>query len=148
MVLKQFDIILQHTDNLITSKLIRGVTKDVYNHSMLYLGGNHILDARWPQGVKIRELDNRLEEFDVYRYNSKFTEKQKELIEEFIQKNINRKYDLLELFGQLFNKNIGSSKKYICISLVLEAFRYAGINVGETKLGFRNITDNKIFKKI
>lgn len=147
MTLNKYDIILKKNAKNIIQKIICKVTKDKYFHAEVYLGDYHIVDAM-PNGVKIRNFDNSLGEFDVYRYTGKITNEQYKKIEEFIQKTINAKYDFLQLMLQALHINFGTPKKYICIELVIKAFEYAGVNMGEWKQGFKQITDNSKFKKI
>lgn len=147
MVLKENDIILVKTNRNIISKIIHKVTKDVYNHAELYLGNYIILDAM-PNGVKVRPFDNKLGEFDCYRYKGKITASQKAKINEFIQKNINNKYDFIALVMQLFNIQFDTPKKYICIELVLKAYEYAGLPVGKWQKGFKQVTDSIYFRKV
>lgn len=147
MELKKYDILLKKNGKSIINKIIHFCTNDIYNHAQLYIGDYHIVDAM-PNGVKIRNFDNSLGEFDVYRYTGKITNEQYKKIEEFIQKTINAKYDFLQLMLQALHINFGTPKKYICIELVIKAFEYAGINMGEWKQGFKQITDNSKFKKI
>lgn len=147
MELKKYDILLKKNGKSIINKIIHFCTNDIYNHAQLYIGDYHIVDAM-PNGVKIRNFDNSLGEFDVYRYTGKITNEQYKKIEEFIQKTINAKYDFLQLMLQALHINFGTPKKYICIELVIKAFEYAGVNMGEWKQGFKQITDNSKFKKI
>lgn len=147
MELKKYDVLLKKNGKSIINKIIHFCTNDIYNHAQLYIGDYHIVDAM-PNGVKIRNFDNSLGEFDVYRYTGKITNEQYKKIEEFIQKTINAKYDFLQLMLQALHINFGTPKKYICIELVIKAFEYAGVNMGEWKQGFKQITDNSKFKKI
>lgn len=147
MQLQKYDLILKKNGKSPISKLIHFFTKDIYNHSEIYLGNYIICDAM-PNGVKIRTFDSSLEEFDVYRYKGTITSEQHKKIEEFIQKSINSKYDFLQLILQAFNLNFGHPKKYICIELVIEAFKYAGIPMGNWKKGFEQVTKNDLFVKI
>lgn len=147
MQLQKYDLILKKNGKSPISKLIHFFTKDIYNHAELYLGNYIICDAM-PNGVKIRTFDSSLKEFDVYRYTGTITSDQHKKIEEFIQKSINSKYDFLQLILQIFNLDFGHPKKYICIELVLEAFRYAGIPVGTWKKGFEQVTKSNLFKKV
>jgi uncharacterized protein YycO len=147
MQLKKYDIILKKNGTHPISKLIHFFTQDIYNHSEIYIGNYHIIDAM-PNGVKVRNLDCSLGEFDAFRYKGTITKAQGEKIEEFLQKNINTKYDFLQLIFQALNLNIGSPRKYICIELVIEAFRYAGIPIGTWQKGFKQITNSEFFKKI
>lgn len=147
MQLQKYDLILKKNGKSPISKLIHFFTKDIYNHAELYLGNYIICDAM-PNGVKIRTFDSSLKEFDAFRYTGTITSEQHKKIEEFIQKSINSKYDFVQLILQALNLNFGHPKKYICIELVIEAFRYAGVPVGDWKKGFKQITDSKHFKKI
>lgn len=147
MRLQKYDIILCKNSKNPISALIRFFTKDIYNHAEIYLG-NYIICDSMPNGVKVRTFDKSLKEFDAFRYTGTITPEQDAKIEEFIQKAINSKYDFLQLLLQALHIDFGESKKYICIELVIKAFEYAGIDMGEWKQGFKQITNSEKFKKI
>lgn len=148
MQLVKYDIILKKNSKRLISSIIRNVTKDIYNHAEIYVGNYHIIDGM-PNGVKVRNFDSSLQEFDAYRYYRDITPEEGERIEEFLQKSINSKYDFIELFMQLFNKKQKkNNKKYICISLVMEAFRYAGLEIDDWHQGFSQVSDSKYFIKV
>lgn len=148
MKLKKYDIILCKDGKALSSKIVQWFTKRPYHHAQLYLG-NYLMVEDMLDGVKVKPINKKLGEFDVFRYRFKITEEQDKLIEEFIQKSINSKYDFLELFMQLFKKKDSRKNgKYICISLIMEAFKYAGLDVGEFGYAFTQVTDNLFFRKI
>lgn len=147
MQLKEFDILLIKQNNTIIQSIVHKVTGEEYNHSELYLGNYLILEAM-PDGVKIKPMYNDLGEFDVFRYKDGFTKEQKELIREFIQKKLNSKYDFLELFLQLFHIKRKENNKYICISLLMDAFKYAGIKIDDWNIGFKQVSQSDYFVKI
>lgn len=147
MQLKKYDVILCKGNKSIVSKIIEKVTKNKYSHAELFLGNYLIVDGM-PNGVKIRPMDRSLGKFDAYRYKGEITSEQEKLIEEYIQKRLNCKYNFKELILQLFNKQDKDKTKVICITLVTEAFQYAGIDVGEWQVGFGQICDNEIFAKV
>ncbi len=147
MILKPFDVILCKGDKKLISKLICKITGAEYHHAEIYLGNYLIVDGM-PNGVKIRPMDRSLGKFDAYRYKGEITSEQEKLIEEYIQKRLNCKYNFKELILQLFNKQDKDKTKVICITLVTEAFQYAGIDVGEWQVGFGQICDNEIFAKV
>lgn len=86
MKLKPYDIILCKNNKTLVQKIIRKVTKGQYTHSEIYVGNYHIIDDTL-QGVKVRNFDNSLENFDAYRYYRELTDKEKYDIEEFLQKH-------------------------------------------------------------
>lgn len=147
MQLKKYDIILKKNSKNPISFLIRLITKDIYSHSEIYVGDYHIIDGM-PNGVKVRNFDSSLKEFDTYRYYRELTPKEQYDIEEFLQKAINSKYDFKELFLQLFHKQGKENKKYICISLLMNAFKYANVETDDFKVGFKQISDSKYFIKV
>ena len=146
MKLQQYDIILKKNSKNPISKLIQKVTKDIYSHSEIYIGNYHIIDSM-PNGVKVRNFDSSLCEFDSYRYYREISEEER-LIEEFLQKAINCKYGFFELILQLFHIHKKQNKKYICISLIINAFQYAGLEIDDWKIGFKQISDSKYFIKV
>ena len=147
MKLEQYDIILKKNSKNPISKIIQKITKDVYSHSEIYIGNYHIIDSM-PNGVKVRNFDSSLCEFDSYRYYRKISDQEKKLIEEFLQKAINCKYGFKELILQLFHINKKEQKKYICISLIISAFQYAGLEIDDWEIGFKQISDSKYFIKV
>lgn len=86
MKLKPYDIILCKNNKTLVQKIIRKVTNNVYTHSEIYVGNYHIIDDTL-QGVKVRNFDSTLGQFDVYRYHRELTEKEKYDIEEFLQRH-------------------------------------------------------------
>lgn len=147
MQLQKYDLILCKGDRSPISALIRFFTKEPYSHCEIYIGNYHIIDDM-PNGVKIREIDRSLGSFDAFRYKNSISSEQGKKIEEFLQKALNSPYDFKELIGQAFNKKIGRKRKYICITLAMEAFKYAGLDVGDWKRGFAQVSQSKNFKKI
>ena len=147
MKLEKYDIILKKNSKNPISKLIQLITHDIYSHSEIYIGGYHIIDSM-PNGVKVRNFDSSLCEFDTFRYKRKLTEKEQSDIEEFLQKAINSKYDFIELLLQLFHIKNGSKKRYICIGLLMEAFEYANIPIDKWQVGFKQVSDSKYFYKV
>lgn len=147
MKLKKFDIILKKNSRKPISRIIQYVTKGVYSHSEIYVGDWTIIDAM-PNGVKVRLFDSSLGEFDAFRYYRDLTEDEQIKIEEFLQRAINCKYDFVELALQLFHIKRRLNKKYICISLICEAFQYAGLEIGDWQQGFSQIYESKYFQKI
>lgn len=147
MKLLKYDILLKKNSRKLIPRIIQWVTKDKYSHSQIYIGDYHIIDGN-PQGVKVRNFDSSLCEFDCFRYYRDLTDEEQSDIEEFLQKSINSKYDFIELIYQLFNKEKEQDKKYICISLLMSAFRYAGIEVDSWRQGFKQVSDSKYFYKV
>lgn len=147
MKLEKYDILLKKNSKNPISKIIQLITHDKYSHSEIYIGNYHIIDDML-NGVKVRNFDSSLCEFDTFRYKRQLTEKEQADIEEFLQKAINTKYDFIELFLQLFNKQGKDNKKYICISLLMEAFKYANVKVDDFKVGFKQVSDSKYFYKV
>ena len=147
MQLKEFDIILKKNSKNPISKIIQKVTKDKYSHSSIYIGNYHIIEST-PTGVKVNNFNSSLSEFDLYRYAKPLNPTEKQRIVEFLQKSINTKYDFIEVFLQLFGIKKRQDNKYICISLLMEAFKYAGVEIDEWKVGFKQVSDSKYFKQI
>lgn len=147
MQLRPYDIILQKGHKGIVSSLIRKITKAGYNHSAIYMGNLHVIEAA-ANGVKVNNLNYSLGEFDGFRYYRPLSDEEKDKIETFLMKAVNSKYDFVELFMQLFNRKGGVPKKYICISLLMEAFEDAGLEVGDWKIGFEQVYNSPYFIKI
>lgn len=147
MILNNYDIILCKNPKKIHQKVVCWFTKNKYFHAEIYVENYHIIDDNIG-GVKIRNFDNTLGEFDAYRYYREILPEEKELIDEFLQKSLNSRYDFWELVLQAFKKRGKRNNKYICISLLMEAFKYAGLEVGSWKQGFEQVCDSKYFFKI
>lgn len=149
MQLQQYDILLKKNSKNPISKLIQLFTGDIYSHAMMVLDENHILEATYPQGVRIKHIDFHLGEFDCYRLKAGFSSEQRINIRTFIQKTLNSRYDVRELLLEAFNiEDKSNNHKYICITLCINAFRYAGIEVGTWKKGFLQISNNDKFMKV
>lgn len=147
MQLRKYDIILQKHHKGVVSSLIRFFTKNIYNHSAIYMGNLHVIEAI-PTGVKVNNLTYSLGEFDGYRYYRDLTLEEERKIDTFLEKSINSKYDFTELVANAFGKAGSNKKKFICISLLIEAFKYAGCETGEWKKGFEQVCDSPYFVKI
>jgi len=147
MRLNKYDLLLIKKPRKLMGKLVKKVLNSQYSHVAIYIGNYHVIDTDFKQSVKIHEINNRLGEFDVYRYRYMFSKKQEELIDEFFQKSLNVKYDLMQAIGVLFRINF-NKRGYICISLATEAFRHAGICIDNRKFGFDKIIGNECFIKV
>lgn len=147
MQLKKYDLILCKNSRNPVSAIIRFFTKEPYSHCEIYIGNYHIIDDM-PNGVKIREVDKSLGEFDAFRYAKGISSEQASKIDEFLQKSLNSKYNFFELIMQAFNKPVQHKRKYICITLAMEAFKYAGLDVGEWRKGFAQVCSSKNFNKV
>jgi len=128
--LEPFDILLIIKKGLI-GELIGEVTESIYTHAALVLDNNHIIDIAFFTPVEVRHINYRLGEFDAFRLIYPLEDVQKREITEFYQKAINARYDFGEFLGTTFTKLslLDNPIKFICSSLVFDAFKSAGITL-------------------
>ena len=130
MKLQCFDILLIKRKSLV-GRIIMWVTKSPYSHAALVIDSNHIIDTGAFRPLKISHMSWRLTEFDGYRFLFGLKEEEKEEIIKFYQKNLNSKYDFLEIFAVVFKKlfPLNNKEKFICSSIIHESFNSAGIKI-------------------
>lgn len=132
--LQPFDIIF-YKGNSIISKTIRYFTVSTYSHVGLVLDDLHIVEIDWKFPLKIRHLQYKSNNYDVYRVKV-LTNTQKEKMLEFISLKLNTEYDHWENFRFLLWKYFkiktkDDIDKFNCIEFVVDCFKYAGVNLSD-----------------
>lgn len=148
MKLKKYDLILIKNTKTLFGIAVKFLLKSEYSHVAIYIGNYHVIDTDLRRAVSVHEINDALGDFDVYRYKGILSIQQEQIMDEFLMKAINAKYDVLEAVSTWLKLNIGLEKRYICISLATEAFIKAGINIDNSKNGFDKIIQSPDFKKI
>jgi uncharacterized protein YycO len=128
------DIILTYNKSWISS-LIRWAVGSKYTHVAIAINETIIAESWW-NGVRFTKLDTKKNKFTRLRC-PELTEHQKTNIIAFIYDKIDFEYDYKLLIGIGLNRIFGfktkwdDPKKYICVELIIEAYRSVGIDLLE-----------------
>jgi|GEM_PF-1822918 len=133
--MNQYDIVFYKGKSPI-SNIIKMFTKSKYSHVALVLDKYHLFETNWSHPAQINHIKYRTKDYDIYRYKSHLTNRQKVLIDDYIQSVLDSKYDFKFLFSRglkiLFNVKIKDDKsRMTCDELVYLAFKNAGIDLLE-----------------
>lgn len=147
MNLRRFDILAIKGRNDPVSKLVKWVTGSKYSHVALVLDDYIIMDTNFMSPAKPRLLDYNLGEFDCYRLVDPLTEKEEMKLNEFLQRAINSKYDLIEALAQVFSflYKFENNKEFICLSLIFKGLRHVGREIDN--ISFDTLYSN-IFREV
>ena len=122
-----------HRSNSIISKVIRYVTRGKYSHVAVILNDGSVIDARPFQGVKRHRNINCCNKGDTVEiYDVKLTPNQEKIIEQFLIKQICKKYDYFSVFNFTLHateKNRKLKGKWFCGELTFSAFKKAKCNL-------------------
>ena len=130
MKLESYDILMHKNSNNIIHKIIRHVLGSKYHHVSLLLDNFHTADINYINPLQIMHLNKKLKQFDGYRIPN-LTEKNRELMINFIQRTLNSKYDMREIINYFgFGLN-DSEDRWICISWIDDLLAYSGIKIVE-----------------
>lgn len=152
-MLQPFSFIFYKKSGLV-SNLIKWFTKGRYSHVALILNDFHTLELSWKSPTSIQHFKYPKDSYDLYTLASSLSNEQQEKILEFIKKNIDTKYDWLYIITRGFNllfgtKIINSSNRYNCDELIVDAFKYAGIElVSDEKLNPDILSQSKYLNKM
>lgn len=128
--------ILACWSNGIVSKLISTVTKNKVSHIAIKINDKLIMESRFI-GTKLSLLENCKCNYIVLRCPY-LNEKQRNAIIKFVMESVDKKYDFRLFTGIGINRIFGvktnwdNPKKYICVELIIEAFRSVGIELLES----------------
>lgn len=95
MELQPFDLLFVYGRTWI-GRVISKVTRSPYSHVAVVLDQRHIAETDWRKPLQIGHLNYKVIDYDVYRYRFGLTDKQKKVMEEFIDSKLGTKYDLLQ----------------------------------------------------
>jgi len=137
---KRGDILLMCNNSLL-GRIISKVTKSIYTHSEIYIGGGDCIGAtnKLGWGVRVRPLKWNIKRFyriDIFRYPNLSEERAEKVIQHAF-KHVGEKYNiwLLLLFPINFllpdkwRNPLAFKKAKICSQLVTESFRKVGIDL-------------------
>lgn len=118
------------------SKAIMWISRGGYSHAAILLNNDSIIEAHAGSGVRPRK--NLLAEVDtntvVDVFNVDTTPDQDIIIQDFLKKQVGKKYDYLAIVGFIIHTTHKGRIQYgrwICSELVFAAFQQAGINLLE-----------------
>lgn len=113
--------------------IIRKVTKEKVTHIAIQVMDDYIIETGW-HGVKLSKLSSRKGKFYRLRCNELNEYKQEQIVR-YALSLIDQPYDyrqliwigLYKLFG--FKKYKDDTGKYICVEVVVDAYKSAGIDL-------------------
>lgn len=133
-LLKPGDVILVH-GNHVVSKIIRIITQSYWNHAVMYIGKNQVIQSDKGGVVLTLLAEFTKKDIAIYRHKKANAEKIKKVLQRVMKKK-GSGYDisgLIQLGLLLFAgmrgniRQIGVKNQYICSELVADAYQYAGI---------------------
>lgn len=146
--LKFGDIVLIETDGSFTARLVQLCTKTKYVHCGLYVGEGNIadIDARYSAGIRSLSLweDDRIKALRMDTVE--FDKSKRALIQYFIDKNKNAKYDWKDCLMMFFNQPPIKDDHFNCISFLSEMLEYACIHNDFTS--FKKIVESNSLRTI
>ncbi len=125
--------IIAFKGNTFVSKIIRLVTKKDITHIAIMVGESVLMETAF-FGVRLRRLKENESEYYLLRHEGLSNEQKKD-IACFVMHKVKTKYDFKLFFGIGFNKlfNINTkwnnTNRYICLELILEAYKSVGIDL-------------------
>lgn len=123
------DILIQGGGGFI-SKAIKFFTKSKYSHVMIVWDYGFVVDATWPEGVRIRELSKVKKAADVFRLYRNLTNFELYRLNQAIGFYIGHNYDIPQFFGYLLFGFKGPNKwnspsNMICSELIDRVYHEA-----------------------
>lgn len=123
-----------HRGNGIVSRLIRWQQRGEWSHASVVLRSGAVIESREFIGVRqLPKLSAAKGEF-IQVFNVECTDEQADKIEEFLKKQIGKKYDYPMVLGFLSRSDTEgheSGGKWFCSELAFAAFLQAGIHLLE-----------------
>ena len=137
------DVILVKKPKTFWGKITKFFLKSEYSHSEYVIDDWHTFGTDLRNPACIHNFGYNMADIEIWRYKWDISDKQKDLLTEFIQKSTKTKYDWLEaLCLGLGLKYRGKDSNYVCISLILKAMEYAGLLPINT---YKNYNDFSVF---
>jgi len=119
--------------NHIVSRLIRRFTRGQYSHAAMILKDDSVIESVSKGVCKFPKLQlGKNETANIYWVET--TKEQEKIIEEFLHKQVGKKFDNWMIFGFILftgKERRKSRKRWFCSELVFAAFEKAGINLLE-----------------
>lgn len=137
------DVILVKKPKTFWGNITKLFLRSGYSHSEYVIDDWLTFGTDLNNPACIHSFGYNMQDIEIWRYKWDISDKQKELLVEFIQKSTKTKYDWLEaLCLGLGLKYKGRDNRYVCISLILRAMEYAELLPKNT---YKNYTDFSVF---
>jgi len=137
---KRGDILLM-SNNTFLGRAIQKITKSVYSHAEIYIGGGDCVGAtnKMGQGVRVRPLSWNIKRFyriDIFRWPNLSEDKAEKVCQNAL-KHVGENYNYLELFlfpltfilPDRWKNPLASKHAKICSELVTRSYKEAGIDI-------------------
>jgi len=117
----------------LVSKLIKLITKKKVTHIAIMVGDYVLMETSF-FGVRLRKLKENEAKYYILR-NNNITSEERRKITSFVLHKVKIKYDFKLLIGIGINIIFGintkwdNKEKYICIELILDAYKSIGIDL-------------------
>lgn len=121
------DVILVRKSKGFWNNVVKIFLKSEYSHSEFVIDDwlTFGTDLKRPAGI--HPYGYNMQDVDIYRLKNPLTKKQEEIIKAYLQNILSYKYDVVEAVCVGLNlKCRGRSERFICISLILDAYEKAG----------------------
>lgn len=146
------DVILVKNTKGILSAVIRFLLKSEYSHSEFVIDDWLTFGTDFSRPASIHTFGYNMHEIDVFRLKKPLEERQIDIIKEYLQNALKLRYDLIEaLCVGLKLKCRGRSKRFICISIILDAYEKAGVlpaGASEKYEDFSSFSKSPYFEKV
>lgn len=122
------DVILVKKSNGFWNNVVKFFLKSEYSHSEFVIDDwlTFGTDLKRPAGIHF--LGYNMQDVNVYRLKQSLTKHQEEIIKSYLQNILSYKYDVVEAICVGLNfKCRGRNERFICISLILDAYEKAGV---------------------
>lgn len=151
-MLQPFNIIF-HKGKTPIARVIRLLTRSKYSHCAIVIDSLHLIQLDWKTPVTIDHLKYPLGQYDIYEVITPLSIVEKQMIARYIRDRISTTYDWRFILSRFLNIIIGtpifnSKKKYNCDELIVEAFRFVGINLveGDIKLTPDTLSQSELLR--
>jgi hypothetical protein len=129
-------LFLFYSGTSLIGKIIKRTTNSKFSHVALLLDDFHCLELDYKSPTSIKHFKYPKGSYHLYKLNIHLTDQQLKMFNVFIRNNISTKYDWKYIFSRGFNLLFGtpivnSKNRYNCDELIVEAFRFIGVNLIE-----------------
>jgi hypothetical protein len=129
-------LFLFYSGTSLIGKIIRRTTNSKFSHVALLLDDFHCLELDYKSPTSIKHFRYPKGSYHLYKLNIHLTEQEIKRLNVFIRNNISTKYDWKFIFSRALNIFFGtliinSKDRYNCDELIVEAYRFIGINLIE-----------------
>lgn len=135
------DVILVKNAKGVLGAVIRKLLKSEYSHSEFVIDDWLTFGTDFSRPASIHTLGYNMHEMDVYRLKKPLDNRQIDIIKAYLQNALRLKYDLTEAVCVGLNmKCRGRSNRFICISIILDAYEKAGVLPEGTSNKYKDFT--------